>query len=136
MRDHRVLDFQMQPQVIVPTEQLLGRADELRRVRIRTCRARRTAPQGAVPQGSYPENTPATADHAGGKLSPPPSLPTGADVPGANQRSVGGRRSRISAAPLCRLRRRPTHRSAASGSGRIIPPAIRRITTPAELLSD
>ncbi len=33
IRDHRVLDFQLQPQVIVPTEQLMGRAEELRRAR-------------------------------------------------------------------------------------------------------
>ncbi len=31
IRDERVLDYQLHPQVIVPTEQLLGRADELRR---------------------------------------------------------------------------------------------------------
>ncbi len=33
IRDHRTLDFQLQPQVIVPTEQLIGRAEELRRTR-------------------------------------------------------------------------------------------------------
>jgi len=31
IRDERVLDFQLQPQVIVPTDILLGRAEELRR---------------------------------------------------------------------------------------------------------
>ena len=31
IRDERILDYQMQPQVIVPQEQLLGRAEELRR---------------------------------------------------------------------------------------------------------
>ena len=31
IRDERTLDFQLQPQVIVPTEQLLGRAENLRR---------------------------------------------------------------------------------------------------------
>jgi hypothetical protein len=31
IRDERVLDYQLQPQVIVPTEQLMGRAEELRR---------------------------------------------------------------------------------------------------------
>lgn len=31
IRDERILDYQLQPQIIVPTEQLLGRADELRR---------------------------------------------------------------------------------------------------------
>ncbi len=30
IRDERVLDYQLQPQVIVPTEQLLGRAENLR----------------------------------------------------------------------------------------------------------
>lgn len=30
IRDERTLDFQLQPQVIVPTEQLLGRAENLR----------------------------------------------------------------------------------------------------------
>lgn len=31
IRDERVVDYQLQPQVIVPTEQLLGRAENLRR---------------------------------------------------------------------------------------------------------
>ena len=31
IRDQRVLDFQMKPQMVVPTEQLLSRAEELRR---------------------------------------------------------------------------------------------------------
>jgi hypothetical protein len=57
IRDHRVLDFQMQPQVIVPTEQLLGRADELRRSRNPNVPTGALAPVGAVPQGSYPEAT-------------------------------------------------------------------------------
>lgn len=31
LRDQRVLDYQLRPQVVVPTEQLLGRAEQLRR---------------------------------------------------------------------------------------------------------
>jgi hypothetical protein len=31
IRDERILDYQLQPQVLVPTPQLLGRAEELRR---------------------------------------------------------------------------------------------------------
>ena len=31
IRDQRVLDFQLKPQMVVPTEQLLSRAEELRR---------------------------------------------------------------------------------------------------------
>jgi hypothetical protein len=31
IRDHRVLDFQLKPQMVVPTEQLLSRAETLRR---------------------------------------------------------------------------------------------------------
>ena len=57
LRDHRVLDFQLQPQVIVPTEQLMGRADELRRSRNPNVPTGATLPQGALPQGSLPEDT-------------------------------------------------------------------------------
>ncbi|HEX4144251.1 MAG TPA: PEGA domain-containing protein [Pirellulales bacterium] len=72
IRDHRVLDFQMQPQVIVPTEQLMSRADELRRSRNPNLQAGATAPVGAPPQGSFPENT----------LPPPDALPPGTLPPG------------------------------------------------------
>ncbi len=74
LRDHRVLDFQMQPQVIVPTEQLIGRADELRRSRNPNVPTGATLPQGAPPQGSFPENT-----------LPPPAGPN----PGAGLDSAG-----------------------------------------------
>jgi PEGA domain len=76
LRDHRVLDFQMQPQVIVPTEQLMGRADELRRSRNPNVPTGATLPEGAVPQGSYPENTLPPPTVPQGTL-PPPGTPNG-----------------------------------------------------------
>ena len=72
IHDRRVLDFQMQPQVIVPTEQLMSRADELRRSRNPNVPTGATAPQGAPAQGSFPENT----------LPPPGTLPPGNLPPG------------------------------------------------------
>jgi hypothetical protein len=60
IRDERVLDFQLQPQVIVPTEQLLGRAEDLRRG------THANAPGPALPPPqSAPLNT----------LPPPPTGP-------------------------------------------------------------
>jgi hypothetical protein len=70
IHDRRVLDFQMQPQVIVPTEQLMSRADELRRSRNPNVPTGATAPQGAPAQGSFPEST-----IPQGTLPPPGNLP-------------------------------------------------------------
>jgi len=51
IRDERVLSFNLQPQIIVPTEQLLGRAENLRR----------SSPQplGPPPAGMIPPGAPA-----------------------------------------------------------------------------
>jgi hypothetical protein len=49
IRDQRVLDFQLRPQAIVPTEQLVARAEELRRG---VHSATGTVPQ--LPQGNVP----------------------------------------------------------------------------------
>jgi hypothetical protein len=57
VRDHRVLEFQLVPQMIVPTEQLLGRAENLRR--------------GSKTEGYVPP--PAIAQPTG--IVPPPWLP-------------------------------------------------------------
>lgn len=66
IRDERVLDYQLQPQVIVPTEQLLGRAEELRR---NTGSA--SPPPGLPPAGTAPPPTIAPET-----LPPPqPTLP-------------------------------------------------------------
>ncbi len=58
IRDQRTLDFQLQPQVIVPTEQLLGRAENLRR-------GSRT--EGYVPPPQVQQPT---------GIAPPPWVPT------------------------------------------------------------
>lgn len=50
IRDERVLDYQLQPQVIVPTEQLLGRAENLRRS-IPPAVAVPAVPAGPAPPG-------------------------------------------------------------------------------------
>jgi PEGA domain len=65
IHDHRVLDYQLQPQVIVPTEQLLGRADELRRTR------NPNTPGGAPASGAIPNGSTGT-------LPPPGSVPMNA----------------------------------------------------------
>jgi hypothetical protein len=57
IRDHRVLEFQLVPQMIVPTEQLLGRAENLR--------------QGSKTEGYVPP--PQIMQPAG--VVPPPWLP-------------------------------------------------------------
>jgi hypothetical protein len=57
IRDHRVLEFQLVPQMIVPTDQLLGRAENLRR--------------GSKTEGYVPP--PPIAQPAG--VVPPPWLP-------------------------------------------------------------
>ena len=75
IRDHRVLDFQMQPQVIVPTEQLMGRADELRRSRNPNVPTAALVPQGDPSQGILPD------PRAPGTL-PPGTIPPGNVVPG------------------------------------------------------
>jgi PEGA domain len=93
IRDHRVLDFQMQPQVIVPTEQLMGRAEELRRSRNPNVPVGAIAPQGAVPQGSYPETTLPPGTVPPGTVPPgtlpPGMLPPGNVPPGAVQPWTG-----------------------------------------------
>ena len=69
IRDHRVLDFQLQPAVIVPTEQLMGRAEELRRTRNPQATAAVALP-GAAPavQPFAPVGPP-------GAVAPPPASP-------------------------------------------------------------
>jgi hypothetical protein len=69
IRDHRVLDFQLQPAVIVPTEQLMGRAEELRRTR----NPQATAPV-ALP-GVAPAVQPFVPVGPPGTASPPPANP-------------------------------------------------------------
>ncbi|HTU23935.1 MAG TPA: PEGA domain-containing protein [Pirellulales bacterium] len=86
IRDHRVLDYQMQPQVIVPTEQLLTRADELRRVRNPNIPVSATGPAGVPPQGTYPENTlppPSLPPSGAPGTAPPGTMPPGTIPPGA-----------------------------------------------------
>jgi hypothetical protein len=65
IRDERILDYQLQPQVIVPTEQLLGRAEELRRS------TGSTTPQPGLPPAAM-GSPPATAPPM---LTPPTAAP-------------------------------------------------------------
>ncbi len=60
IRDQRVLDYQLKPQMVVPSEQLLARAEELRRG------VHATAAPGAIAQ-------PATGAVRGPAAMPPPS---------------------------------------------------------------
>ena len=66
IRDHRTLDFQLKPQVVVPTEQLLARAEELRRGT--HVSAGTTAPPPSGPGSVAPLYTPP----AGGEVIPTP----------------------------------------------------------------
>lgn len=63
IRDHRVLEFQLVPQMIVPTEQLLGRAENLR--------------QGSKTEGYVPP--PQVVQPTG--VVPPPWVPSGNSAP-------------------------------------------------------
>ncbi|MBX7168338.1 MAG: PEGA domain-containing protein [Pirellulales bacterium] len=84
IRDERVLDYQLVPQVIVPSDQLLGRAENLRQVT--RASAASSAPVGApLPSGTLPLPAPAPAPPQlvppGPRsllppaLSPPPAAP-------------------------------------------------------------
>lgn len=76
IRDQRVLDFQMKPQMIVPTDQLLARAEELRR---------------GVHATAGVAGAPAAGGVGGPSAIGPPSFPppTGAEVVPTPQ-GVGG----------------------------------------------
>lgn len=75
IRDERILDYQMQPQVIVPTAQLMGRAEELRR-NVST----------AVPATGLPPTSPGPAPAGPGVLPPPtPQLPPPEALPSPQQ---------------------------------------------------
>ncbi len=80
IRDHRTLDFQLQPQVIVPTEQLIGRAEELRRTRNPQATAPVALP-GVAPaaQPFAPVGPPGTAVAAPAAI--PPAAPVFASPP-------------------------------------------------------
>jgi hypothetical protein len=54
IRDQRTIDFQLVPQIIVPTEELLGRADELRFGSRSTVTPLPLSPQPAPLPGGYP----------------------------------------------------------------------------------
>jgi hypothetical protein len=71
IRDHRALDFQLRPQTIVPTDQLLSRAEELRR---------------GVPTMAGVPTSPAT----GGVRGPMPPGPVGAPELVPTPQGVGG----------------------------------------------
>jgi hypothetical protein len=72
IRDERVVEFQLQPQIIVPSQQLLDRAENLRSS---TAAPRTPLPPGAVPAGMVPPGMAPPA--ATPTLGPPPSAPPG-----------------------------------------------------------
>jgi hypothetical protein len=80
LRDQRTLDFQLQPQAVVPTDQLLGRAEALRRSTAAPSPDQRFAP---LPGGPPP--APGAPIHAA-PLQPGPPLggpaPAAAPPPG------------------------------------------------------
>jgi hypothetical protein len=71
IRDHRTLDFQLKPQVVVPTEQLLARAEELRRGSHLSASA--TVSPAIGPPATGPGSVaPLYAPPAGGEVIPTP----------------------------------------------------------------
>jgi hypothetical protein len=80
IRDERILDYQMQPQVIVPYEQLIGRADELRRASHTVAPAPSMPPPNFAP-AAEPLPAPGAAPLPAPAPAPAPALspPTGFD---------------------------------------------------------
>jgi hypothetical protein len=74
LRDQRMLDFQLQPQAVVPTDQLLGRAEALRRGTAATTAEQRFA---SVPAAPPSPGAPIRAP------SPQPGPPLGGPSPAA-----------------------------------------------------
>ena len=64
IRDERVVEYQLQPQMIVPSPQLLGRAENLRHSA--------AAPRTPLPPGAVPAAPPANPT-----FGPPPAAPPG-----------------------------------------------------------
>ncbi len=96
IRDERVVDYQLQPQVIVPTEQLLGRAENLRRGS--------GPPSTIVPAGVI---TPTVAPMVvpTGVLPPPNAFPPANSVPpqGFSLPPAGPPAARFHPIPVSRL---------------------------------
>jgi hypothetical protein len=72
IRDERVVDFTLTPQIIVPTDALMGRANELRQGQHASVPAVMQAPLNAPPAQITP----------GPQLFPPPTAPAPVPVPG------------------------------------------------------
>lgn len=72
IRDERVVEYQLQPQMIVPSQQLLGRAENLRHG-AGVPQSPLPPPPGAVPFGAPPSTSPfAPQARPGLPASPPP----------------------------------------------------------------
>jgi hypothetical protein len=67
IRDQRVFDFQLKPQMIVPTDQLLGRAEQLRR-------GIHPAPLVAAPAAAAPAPTAVPPPGPGGMIPAPQGI--------------------------------------------------------------
>ncbi|MCG2683437.1 MAG: PEGA domain-containing protein [Planctomycetales bacterium] len=78
IRDQRVLDYQLRPQAVVPTEQLLSRAENLRRgMHSATCTATQPPAGGvrgpaAIPPSAAPEMIPVPEGVGGQPVHPLP----------------------------------------------------------------
>jgi hypothetical protein len=86
IRDQRVLDYQLRPQMVVPTDQLQARAEELRRNTPGSAAAPIAPPpialpQPGVPNGSFPPASPPLS-------APPPGAPEMIPVPGIGGQPV------------------------------------------------
>jgi hypothetical protein len=79
--DRRTLDFQLRPQMVVPTDQLQARAEELRRTTHGSAAAPLAQPTGVMPQQQpvvpYGNNPPVSPPLSG----PPPAAPEMLPVP-------------------------------------------------------
>ncbi|MGQ9575166.1 MAG: PEGA domain-containing protein [Thermoguttaceae bacterium] len=73
IRDHRTLDFQLRPQKVVPTEEILERGEGLRR-ETRALGAAAAGPSWPAPAGPAPAGIPLPAAAPSGVPSGPPPL--------------------------------------------------------------
>jgi hypothetical protein len=86
IRNYHVLDYQLRPQMVVPTEQLQARAEELRRSTHGSAAAPVAPPPTGVPNGGYPPASflPASLPTS----SPRPAIPEMLPVPGIGGQPV------------------------------------------------
>jgi hypothetical protein len=85
LRDERTLSYQLTQQVLVPTDHLLARAENLRRGHVVVPAAAAAPPTGAAPETSVPAAPPVSAPQSS-TIFPPPAFPPATPQQPAGQR--------------------------------------------------